>query len=1006
MTVQNRQVLIGVDVGGTNTDSVLLDPNEFDQEHRGVLAWNKSVTTNDVSEGIEAAIAKLLDESTHTVNRSDVAAVAIGTTHFINAVIEQDQGRLERVAVLRLCGPYSKAMPPFSDFPEGLKAILDGYQGFLNGGHHVDGQEIQPVDEQEVLQHVAEIKKLGLQAVAVTGVFSPMTPVHEQKVAEIVQREIPGVQLVMSHEVSGIGYLERENATILNAAIMSFAQKIITSFTMAIQRQGLKCPVVLSQNDGTIITAAEAMNTPIRTFSSGATNSMRGAAFLCSKEKETHGKSIMVVDVGGTTTDVGLLLPSGFPRQSSSYSIVGGVRMNFSMPHVESIGLGGGSIVRINDNEISIGPDSVGNNIAKAALVFGGDTVTATDVTIAKAVDEPSTFVDALHKIGTPQLVEGKFTSSVKTMFDAGLKRKVESVIDRMKTSPDPLPVLLVGGGSFIVPDELNGASKVFRPPYFGVANAIGAAMGKLSTEAHSIQVVLPGVGSREAISDELKNQAMEAVIAKGAIKSSVSVVDVRVDAVPYVPNTFSFYVKAVGDVDYNQMKTAFAVDTTKVEENGTAQSGGSVTKRSTFDKQEFVKTEETMDYSTYKPFINENREWILSQVDLDFLSIGVYILGCGGGGHPYSHYLEVRNMLRQGATIRIIDMDDLPKYITDEKGSIVSVGYAGSPTVSAERLAGNELWEANELLAQFIGKRPEAVYPLEIGGGNGLQGIFCASDKQWNVPTVDCDLMGRAYPTHWQTLPVVFNEGKPYFAPCTMSDGNGNTVLIAQTKSDLHSEKIIRASLSELGASVGVVNPPMTVDQVKDTTVKNTVSQAWRIGRAVMIARQKSEINMLPRRIIDAVGGDRSAKQLFAGKIVSVDKYLFKGHVYGEVVIESENGQQMLIPFKNENILCKLRQGRDDQNPKIVCSVPDLISVIDADTGEAVGTPDYRYGLVVFVLAIAPSDRWTSTPKGLEIGGPKAFDLDDVEYRPIGEYTEPMSVIKEYATVPSRTAP
>lgn len=201
MTVDeiSRQVLIGVDVGGTNTDSVLLDPNEFDKEHRGVLAWNKSVTTDDVSEGIEAAIAKLLQDN-QSIKTSDVAAVAIGTTHFINAVIEQDQARLEKVAVLRLCGPYSKAMPPFSDFPEGLKGILDGYQGFLSGGHHVDGAEILPVDEEQVLGHVAKIKELNLNAVAVTGVFSPMTPVHEQQVAAIIKREIPGVQLVMSHE--------------------------------------------------------------------------------------------------------------------------------------------------------------------------------------------------------------------------------------------------------------------------------------------------------------------------------------------------------------------------------------------------------------------------------------------------------------------------------------------------------------------------------------------------------------------------------------------------------------------------------------------------------------------------------------------------------------------------------------------------------------------------------------------------------------------------------------
>lgn len=155
----------------------------------------------------------------------------------------------------------------------------------------------------------------------------------------------------------------------------------------------LTCPLFLTQNDGTLTTAASAARLPIRTFASGPTNSMRGAAILSglddqktASELETR-KSVIVVDVGGTTTDVGVLLPSGFPRQAASFIEVGGVRTNFTMADVQSIGLGGGSLVRRTEkgssSSVSVGPDSVGHNLTRDARVFGGKVLTATDLVVA-----------------------------------------------------------------------------------------------------------------------------------------------------------------------------------------------------------------------------------------------------------------------------------------------------------------------------------------------------------------------------------------------------------------------------------------------------------------------------------------------------------------------------------------------------------------------------------------------------------------------------------------------
>ncbi len=152
----------------------------------------------------------------------------------------------------------------------------------------------------------------------------------------------------------------------------------------------LTCPLFLTQNDGTLTSAAAAARLPIRTFASGPTNSMRGAAFLAGlddKNTARQGKSNIVVDVGGTTTDVGVLLPSGFPRQAAAFIEVGGVRTNFSMADVQSIGLGGGSIVRVSESpkgrQVSVGPDSVGHHLTRDAKVFGGNVLTSTDIVVA-----------------------------------------------------------------------------------------------------------------------------------------------------------------------------------------------------------------------------------------------------------------------------------------------------------------------------------------------------------------------------------------------------------------------------------------------------------------------------------------------------------------------------------------------------------------------------------------------------------------------------------------------
>ncbi|CAO2656795.1 Nn.00g055980.m01.CDS01 [Neocucurbitaria sp. VM-36] len=987
----SKNLRIGVDVGGTNTDGVIIDPTRSHEADRGIVAWHKAPTTTNPSHGIANAITKMFESA--SVEPSSVASVTIGTTHFVNAVVTRDSTRLSPVAVLRLSGPFSKHAPPCVDWPASLRKIILGHYAFVKGGLEVDGSLISDIKELQIVEQCKIVKEKGIKSIVVNSVFSPIDTVErqEERAAEIIKRELgEQVDIVLSKTVANLGFLERENAAILNASILSFARKTIASFQTPIKKLGLSCPVFITQNDGTILSGEAASRLPIRTFSSGPTNSMRGAAFLVGKQE--NGKAMMVVDVGGTTTDVGLLLANGFPRQQAAYSELSGVRMNFSYPDVKSIGLGGGSLVRIVDGKLQVGPESVGYKLPEKALVFGGDVPTATDYTVVSSSDVV---------IGQPEYVRGKLDQKDVQEFKEQTKKMLERIIDTMKTTPEDIPVLLVGGGAVIAPDELKGASQVIKPQWSGVANAIGAAMARVSaiidtvksTEKQTPKEILA------EICDEAKQKTVEA----GALADSVAVVEVEDLPLQYVANKTRFIVRAAGDFDFSRANDFADLNVTK-EEDGVVKeietSQDPIAAPSTEDTSADDNATADVDIAAYKPKVID-REWWISEVDLDWITIGCYILGTGGGGSPYSTMLRVRGILQSGGTVRVVSPDDLK-----DEDRVGCGGGAGSPTVGIEKLSADEMMDAqNHLYDLFKGGRATHVIPLEIGGSNGLQGLVLGASTNMNVPCIDGDWMGRAYPTKWQTTPVVFGEREIIFAPIAVADGNGNTLYMGSATSDLKVEQVIRAALSQMGSAVGTADAPVTGAETRRWAVEHTISLSWRIGREVARARKENRIDSVAESIVDAVGGPETGRVLFKGKIVGVERKLYMGHVYGEVIIEgttSEYSGKIKIPFKNENIAAiRIHEDKEsttgeERNEDVLAIVPDLIAVTDAQNGEAIGTPEYRYGLLVSVIGINASQRWTS-PRGIELGGPKAFGLEHLEYRPLGKFVKPISVIDEY---------
>jgi N-methylhydantoinase A/oxoprolinase/acetone carboxylase beta subunit len=184
---------------------------------------------------------------------------------------------------------------------------------FLDGGFRFDGKEIVAVNDQQVISCIDNLRQgdRPCKNIVIAGLFSSLNEEQEKHVAEIIKDRCPDASLTMSHQIGHFGLLDRENAAILNESLKLLASETILAFRHALNSLGLQCPFYLTQNDGTLISAERAIEFPVFTFASGPTNSMRGAAFL------SGVPDAIVIDIGGTTTDVGMI-QNKFPREASS----------------------------------------------------------------------------------------------------------------------------------------------------------------------------------------------------------------------------------------------------------------------------------------------------------------------------------------------------------------------------------------------------------------------------------------------------------------------------------------------------------------------------------------------------------------------------------------------------------------------------------------------------------------------------------------------------------------
>ncbi len=351
-----------------------------------------------------------------------------------------------------------------------------------------------------------------------------------------------------------------------------------------------------------------------------------------------------------------------------------------------------------------------------------------------------------------------------------------------------------------------------------------------------------------------------------------------------------------------------------------------------------------------------------LSRQDVEDLAVGAAILGSGGGGDPYIGKLMALQVLEKGMDIILID----PKEVPDDALVLPSAGM-GTPTVLIEKLPkGDEALNAFRIMEKYLGKRAYATIPIEAGGVNSTFPLVVGTTV--GIPIIDADGMGRAFPELQMTVPHLCGIK---VCPMSMADEKGNAVII-NAINNFWAEKIARSVTIQYGGTAWICLYSMTGLEVKNATVHGTISKAIRIGNALREARK------LKKDPLQAISEVTECYKLFEGKIIDVKRYVVAGFARGEAVLEGigeYKGNRMTIEFQNENLIARI-------DGEVIASVPDLITVIEKETGQPVTTEYLRYGYRVAVLGMPCDERWRTT-EGLKVVGPRYFGYD-IEYVPI----------------------
>ena len=337
----------------------------------------------------------------------------------------------------------------------------------------------------------------------------------------------------------------------------------------------------------------------------------------------------------------------------------------------------------------------------------------------------------------------------------------------------------------------------------------------------------------------------------------------------------------------------------------------------------------------------------------MEAIALGAAVLGTGGGGDPYIGKVWAQSNLTRHGAVKLIEVSEL-----EDDDLVVPVAIMGAPTVIVEKLPkGDEPMLAFRALEAYLGKPARAVMCIEAGGLNSTIPFSVASSL--GLPLVDCDGMGRAFPELQMVLPTLHGIQA---SPMVMADEKGNN-LVVNTIDNKWTERFARSVVVDMGGSATVVLYPMTGAQVKTACIHGTLSLIEKIGQAIFEARASRHDPV--QAVLEVTRGRR----LFHGKVADVLRRTEGGFARGEATLtgfDANAGQSMKVSFQNEFLLAE----RDGQ---AVASTPDLIAMLDLDTGEPITTEALRYGFRVAVIGMPCDPQWHSAA-GLELVGPAYF--------------------------------
>ena len=510
-------MIIGLDVGGTHADAVLIG-------REGLVHSVKVATDPDQ---LFSTIMSALRRLTENQDVVDIERLVLSTTLATNLVVQQ---KLPPVAVLVSAGPGID--------PEYFR-IGDHYH-VVQGALDHSGREIASIDEEQIVDIGRQLKKHGITCAAVVSKFSVRNPAHELQVAELLSPYVNHV--FMGHVLSGtLNFPRRITTTYLNAAVYPIHSSFFDAVQLSLEKQGLSVPIRVLKPDGGSMNFSSSLDYPAQTILSGPSASVMGAINYAPKDK-----TCLVLDIGGTTTDMALIL-NGVPVISAEGIEIGSYKTLIRALMTRSIGIGGDSVVRVQDGKLTIGPDRIG-----VAMAYGGPVPTPTDAlcVLGLTVDGDTQLaqkglsllaaeMDVSIEEIAEYIVDGacqeilKAAGELVEYLNSRPVYTVHEMFEGLKIEPDH--ILVLGGPASQVAKRLAPlfAGEVETVPHWQVANAIGCALSRVTCEvtvyADTAQKIITAQGEEfnqkideDITLDDVRQIAFDLVRAKALRRGAI----------------------------------------------------------------------------------------------------------------------------------------------------------------------------------------------------------------------------------------------------------------------------------------------------------------------------------------------------------------------------------------------------------------------------------------------------------------------------------------------------